>query len=221
MKVVRTLLVDDHEVVRLGLAALLEDVVGVMIVGEAGSGIEALRACERLAPDLVLLDIRLPDQSGVEVCQHITQHWPHIRVIILTSFADDDLIAEAILAGAAGYVLKQVGNQELLRAIEAVRQGKALLDPQVTQRMLQRMRRSERLLDAGAFRELSKREIEVLLLVAEGKSNQEIAEALTVTEKTVRNHVSNLLEKLDLRNRVELATYAVTHHIAAYLSSQD
>ena len=221
MKVVRILLVDDHEVVRLGLAALLEDVAGVTIVGEAGSGIEALRACERLAPDLVLLDIRLPDQSGVEVCQHITQHWPHIRVIILTSFADDDLIAEAILAGAAGYVLKQVGNQELLRAIEAVRQGKALLDPQVTQRMLQRMRRTERLLDAGAFRELSKREIEVLLLVAEGKSNQEIAEALTVTEKTVRNHVSNLLEKLDLRNRVELATYAVTHHIAAYLSSQD
>ena len=221
MKVVRILLVDDHEVVRLGLAALLEDVVGVTIVGEAGSGIEALRACERLAPDLVLLDIRLPDQSGVEICQHIIQRWPHIRVIILTSFADDDLIAEAILAGAAGYVLKQVGNQELLRAIEAVRQGKALLDPQVTQRMLQRMRRSERLLDAGAFRELSKREIEVLLLVAEGKSNQEIAEALTVTEKTVRNHVSNLLEKLDLRNRVELATYAVTHHIAAYLSSQD
>ena len=221
MKVVRILLVDDHEVVRLGLAALLEDVVGVTIVGEAGSGIEALRACERLAPDLVLLDIRLPDQSGVEVCQHIIQRWPHIRVIILTSFADDDLIAEAILAGAAGYVLKQVGNQELLRAIEAVRQGKALLDPQVTQRMLQRMRRTERLLDAGAFRELSKREIEVLLLVAEGKSNQEIAEALTVTEKTVRNHVSNLLEKLDLRNRVELATYAVTHHIAAYLSSQD
>jgi two-component system response regulator DevR len=221
MKVVRILLVDDHEVVRLGLAALLEDVVGVTIVGEAGSGIEALRACERLAPDLVLLDIRLPDQSGVEICQHIIQRWPHIRVIILTSFADDDLIAEAILAGAAGYVLKQVGNQELLRAIEAVRQGKALLDPQVTQRMLQRMRRSERLLDAGAFRELSKREIEVLLLVAEGKSNQEIAEALTVTEKTVRNHVSNLLEKLNLRNRVELATYAVTHHIAAYLSSQD
>jgi len=221
MKVVRILLVDDHEVVRLGLAALLEDVVGVTIVGEAGSGIEALRACERLAPDLVLLDIRLPDQSGVEICQHIIQRWPHIRVIILTSFADDDLIAEAILAGAAGYVLKQVGNQELLRAIEAVRQGKALLDPQVTQRMLQRMRRSERLLDAGAFRELSKREIEVLLLVAGGKSNQEIAEALTVTEKTVRNHVSNLLEKLDLRNRVELATYAVTHHIAAYLSSQD
>ena len=221
MKVVRILLVDDHEVVRLGLTALLEDIVGVTVVGEAGSGIEALRACERLAPDLVLLDIRLPDQSGVEVCQLITQRWPHIRVIILTSFADDDLIAEAILAGAAGYVLKQVGNQELLRAIEAVRQGKALLDPQVTQRMLQRMRRSERLLDAGAFRELSKREIEVLLLVAEGKSNQEIAEALAVAEKTVRNHVSSLLEKLNLRNRVELATYAVTHHIAAYLSSEN
>ena len=220
MKDLRILLVDDHEVVRLGLSTLLEDLPATMVVGEAGTGEEALQACQRLAPDLVLLDIRLPDQNGVEVCRQISQRWPQTRVVILTSFVDDELVADAILAGAAGYVLKQVGNQELLRAIEAVRQGKALLDPQVTQRVLQRMRRTEHLLDASAFRDLSRREMEVLLLVSQGKSNQEIADALAVSDKTVRNHVSSLLEKLDLSNRVELATYAVTHHIAIHLSSQ-
>jgi DNA-binding NarL/FixJ family response regulator len=168
----------------------------------------------------VLLDIRLPDQNGVEVCRQINQHWPQIKVIILTSFVDDEMVADAILAGATGYVLKQVGNQELLRAIEAVRDGAALLDPKVTQRVLQRMRMTEHLLDTSAFRDLSRREMEVLLLVSQGKSNREIADALSVSEKTVRNHVSNLLEKLDLNNRVELATYAVTHHIATQLSSQ-
>ncbi len=216
----RILLVDDHEVVRLGLATLLEDVPGVTVVGEAGSAREALHACERLDPDLVILDIRLPDQPGMEVCRHITERWPHIQVIILTSFANDDLVAEAILAGAAGYVLKQVGNEELLRAIEAIRRGEALLDPQVTQRVLQRMRRTERLLDASAFRELSKREIEVLFLVSQGKSNREIARALVLSEKTVRNHVSSLLNKLGLNNRIELATYAVKHHIGIYLESE-
>ena len=220
MKDLRILLVDDHEVVRLGLSTLLEDLPATMVVGEAGTGEEALQACQRLAPDLVLLDIRLPDQNGVEVCRQISQRWPQTRVVILTSFVDDELVADAILAGAAGYVLKQVGNQELLRAIEAVRQGKALLDPQVTQRVLQRMRRTEHLLDASAFRDLSRREMEVLLLVSQGKSNQEIADALAVSDKTVRNHVSSLLEKLDLSNRVELATFAVTHHIAIHLSSQ-
>jgi two-component system, NarL family, response regulator DevR len=216
----RILLVDDHEVVRLGLTTLLEDVPHTTVVGEAGTGEEALQACQSLAPDLVLLDIRLPDQNGLDVCRQISQRWPQTRVVILTSFVNDELVADAILAGATGYVLKQVGNQELLRAIEAVRQGKALLDPEVTQRVLQRIRRTERLLDASAFRELSRRETEVLLLVSQGKGNQEIADALAVSEKTVRNHVSSLLEKLSLSNRVELATYAVTHHIATHLSSR-
>jgi len=221
MKTLRILLVDDHEVVRLGLATLLEDTSGVKVVGEAGSGREALMACERLAPDLVILDIRLPDQAGVDVCRQIVTRWPHIKVIILTSYANDDLIAEAILAGAAGYVLKQVGNEELLRAIDAVRRGEALLDPQVTQRVLKRMRQTERLLDASAFRDLSERELEVLLLVSQGNTNREIAEILTLSEKTVRNHVSNLLEKLGKSNRIELATYAVKHRIASYLSSEE
>jgi len=220
MKSLRILLVDDHEVVRLGLGTLLEDVPDTLVVGEAGTGKEALEACQRLAPDLVLLDIRLPDQSGLDVCRQINQRWPQTKVIILTSFVDDAMVADAILAGATGYVLKQVGNQELLRAIEAVRQGTALLDPQVTQRVLHRMRMTEHLLDTSAFRDLSRREMEVLLLVSQGKSNREIADALSVSEKTVRNHVSNLLEELDLNNRVELATYAVTHHIATQLSSQ-
>ena len=221
MRELRILVVDDHEVVRLGLATLLEDVPAVTMVGECGSGQEALDACERLVPDLVLLDIRLPDQSGVNVCRHIREHWPHIQVIMLTSFADDDLIAEAILAGAAGYVLKQVGNEELVRAIEAVRQGGASLDPQVTRRVLQRIRRTARLLDAGAFRNVSEREIEVLRLVAQGKTNRGIAEILTVSEKTVRNHVSAMLEKLGLRNRVELAAFAISHHLATHPSADE
>ncbi|MEJ2556567.1 MAG: response regulator transcription factor [Anaerolineae bacterium] len=219
MKKLRILLVDDHEVVRLGLATLLEDIPGVSVVGEAGSAREAMLACERLDPDLVILDIRLPDQTGVDVCRRITERWPHIRVIMLTSYTDEDLIAEAVLAGASGYVLKQVGNEELLRAIEAVRRGEALLDPQVTQRVLQRMRQTERLLDASAFHDLSKRELEVLHLVSEGKSNREIAQVLSVSEKTVRNHVSSVLNKLGLNNRIELATYAVRHRIATYLAS--
>ena len=177
-------------------------------------------ACERLAPDLVILDIRLPDQAGVDVCRQIVGRWPQIKVIILTSYVNDDLVADAALAGAVGYVLKQVGNEELLRAIEAVRRGEALLDPQVTQRVLQRMRQAERLLDAGAFRNLSGRELEVLLLVSQGKSNREIAEVLGLSDKTVRNHVSNLLDKLGLGNRIELATYAVKHRIDTYLSPE-
>lgn len=218
MKTLRILLVDDHEVVRLGLTTLLGDVADVELVGEAGSGREALQACERLNPDVVILDIRLPDQSGVEVCRQIVERWPHIKVIILTSYLSDDLVAEAIVAGAAGFVRKQVGNESLLQAIEAVRRGEALLDPQTTRQVLRRMRQAERLIDAGAFRSLSKRELEVLLLVSRGKGNREIAENLQVSETTVRNHVTSLLDKLGLSNRIELATYAVKHHLATYLS---
>jgi len=221
VKKMRVLLVDDHEVVRLGLGTLLEDVPGVSLVGEAGSGWEALQACERLDPDLVILDIRLPDQSGVEVCRQISERWPQIKVIILTSYVSDDLVAETILAGATGYVRKQVGNEELLRAIEAVRRGEALLDPRTTQRVLQRMRRTEGLVVANAFQDLSERELDVLYQVSRGKSNREIAHILAISEKTVRNHVSSLLEKLNLGNRVELATYAVRNHLTTYLGEDD
>jgi two-component system response regulator DevR len=220
MKPLRVLLVDDHEVVRLGLTTLLDDLPDVTVIGEAGTAQEALQTCERLDPDLVILDIRLPDENGVVVCRHITERWPHIKVIILTTYVSDELIAETVLAGATGYVRKQVGNEELLRAIEAVRRDEALLDPEVARHILQRMRRTERLIDASAFRDLSSRELEVLLLVSQGQNNLEIAEALSVSKKTVRNHMSNLLNKLNLSNRVELATFAVKHHLASYLSSE-
>ena len=219
MSQLRILLVDDHEVVRLGLATLLEDIPGITVVGEAGSAREALTACERLDPDLVILDVRLPDRMGVDVCREITGRWPKTKVIMLTSYVNDDLIAEAILAGADGYVLKQVGNEELLNAIDAVRRGEALLDPEVTQRVLQHIRHARQQLDASAFRDLTQRETEVLLLVSQGKSNQDIADALSISEKTVRNHVSNLLSKLGLNNRVELATYALKHHLSTYLAT--
>ena len=221
MKKLRVLLVDDHEVVRLGLTTLLEDLTDVLVVGEAGLGREAVALCIQLQPDLVLLDIRLPDMSGVEVCHQICSACPETRVVILTSYANDDLITKAIMAGASGYVLKQVGSQELLRAVEAARRGEALLDPTVTQRMLKQFRRSEHKARGSAFHDLSTREMEVLELVSQGKSNREIADALTISERTVSNHVSGLLGKLALTNRIELATYAVKNHISVFLSSRD
>jgi DNA-binding NarL/FixJ family response regulator len=197
---------------------LLDDLADVEIVGEAGLAREALQLCQLLRPDVVLLDIRLPDQSGVEVCRQMTELCPDTGVIILTSYADDRLVREAILAGASGYVLKQVGSQELVRAIEAVARGEALLDPQITRRVLHHVRQTDRHVQASAFRHLSPREMEVLLLVSEGKSNREIADELSISERTVGNHVSGLLNKLGLGNRIELATYAVKHHIGSYLA---
>ncbi len=214
----RILLVDDHEVVRLGLATLLDDVPGAALVGEAGTGAEALLACQQLEPDVVILDIRLPDQSGVEVCRQIVTRWPDIKVIILTSYVSDDLVMATIAAGAAGFVRKQVGNESLLQAIEAVRRGQSLLDPHTTQQVMQRMRRQEAQLQASTFQGLSRREMEVLLLVSQGKSNREIAGELSLSEKTVRNHLTRLFEKLGLNNRIELATYAVRHHLATVLA---
>ncbi len=217
MKGVRLVLVDDHEVVRLGLMSLMEDLDWVQVVDEVGTAQAALRAVEAHRPDVVVMDIRLPDESGIEACRKIVDRWPETKVIMLTSYADDELIFGAIQAGASGYVLKQVGNQELIQALEAVRRGDALLDPAVTRRVLARVRESERQQQAGAFRELSARELQVLALVAQGKSNPEIAALISLSEKTVRNHVSAILAKLGLENRVEAATFAVRHDIEQHL----
>lgn len=213
----RLVLVDDHQVVRLGLRALLEGEPDLTVVGEAGTAAEAIQVVSRLAPDIVLMDIRLPDQSGITVCQQIRQRWPTVQVLMLTSFADEELVLEAISAGAAGYVLKQLGNDDLLRAVRAVGRGDAVLDPTVTRQLLARVRRAAHEAHGAAFHDLSERELEVLALVAEGKTNAEIAEALILSEKTVRNHVSTILEKLHLTNRIEAATYAVRHHIERFL----
>jgi two-component system, NarL family, response regulator DevR len=218
MEQLRVLLVDDHEVVRLGLITLLEDLPWLQVVAEAGTANEALRAMSQHQPDVVVMDIRLPGDSGIETCRQISERWPQTRVIMLTSFADDDLIFRALQAGASGYVLKQVGNQTLVNALEAVRKGEALLDSIVTQRVIARVREGERARDVAAFQVLTQREISVLALVAQGKSNADIATALFLSEKTVRNHVSAILAKLGFSNRVEAATFAAQHDIEHYRS---
>ncbi len=214
MRRVRVLLVDDHEVVRLGLMTLINDRADMEVVGEAGTAGEAIRAVERLRPDVVLMDIRLPGEGGIEATQRIARDFPEAKVVILTSFADDELVVRAIQAGAVGYVLKQVGNEELLRAIQAASRGQALLDPATTQRLLARVRETERQAEEDAFRDLSPREMEVLAEVVRGRTNAQIGKSLFLSEKTVRNYVSTILEKLHLTNRIELATYAVEHRIA-------
>ncbi len=213
MSKIRILLVDDHTIVRLGLKTLIGDQPNMEVVGEAGTAAEATRAAERLRPDVVLMDIRMPGEGGIEATRQITERFPQIKVVMLTSFADDELVVRAIRAGAAGYVLKQVDNAELLRAIEAAARGEALLDPATTARLLTRVREHERKADEDAFRELSDRELDVLAPLARGKTNAEIGRLLNLSEKTVSNYVSTILEKLHLTNRIELATYAVEHHL--------
>ena len=162
MKQTHVLLVDDHEIVRLGLMTLINDQPDMLVVGEAGSAEEALRQVELLQPDVILMDIRLPGEGGIEATRAITTRFPKTRVVMLTSYADDDLVVRAVLAGAVGYVLKQVGNEELLRAINAAARGDALIDPATTARLLTRVRASERKAEEDAFRDLSERELEVL-----------------------------------------------------------
>lgn len=213
MQPLSILLVDDHEVVRLGLRMVLERVPDTTIVAEAGSAEEAIRLCGLHQPGVVIMDIRMPPgKSGIEACRTITERWPEILVIMLTSFADDTLIGEAIEAGAVGYVLKQGGTGELVRALDAVRRGEALLDPAVTRRVLKMLReRGEAQPDP--FKGLTEREMDVLRQLAAGKSNPEIAQLLVLSDKTVRNLISIILDKLNLSNRVEAATFAVKHGI--------
>lgn len=213
----RILLVDDHEVVRLGLKALLDRHPQFEVVGEAGTSKEAIEQVARLQPDIVLLDIRLPGSSGIDACEEITTNYPNTRVIMLTSYAEDEMLFSAIRAGASGYVLKQIGGDDLIRALEAVARGEALLDTAVTQRVFQEVRRAVKEEEASAFANLSQQEKHVLLLVSEGKTNREIAKALFLGEGTVRNYVSSILSKLGVSNRAEAAAYAVEHNLREYL----
>ncbi|MEX1247836.1 MAG: response regulator transcription factor [Anaerolineales bacterium] len=212
---------DDHEVVRLGLATLLEGVPCVASMDEAGSAEEAVRAVEERKPDVVVMDIRLPGESGIEGCRQIKTRFPHVNVIMLTSYAEDALIFKALEAGASGYVLKQVGNQQLINALEAACRGEPVLDPQVTQKLIDRVRQYERTQQFAAFKDLSDRELEVLVLVAEGKSNSQIGESLSLSEKTVGHHVSAILNKLHFSNRTEATQYALKHHIEDFLKKEE
>lgn len=212
------LLVDDHEVVRLGLKALLQRYPQFEVVGEAATAREAIDFVAAKRPDVVLMDIRLPGTSGIEACEEITARFPNTRVLMLTSYAEDEMLFSAIRAGAAGYVLKQIGSEDLIRALEAVARGEALLDPAVTQRVFQEVRRAVREEEAAAFAALSQQEKYVLLLVSEGKTNREIAQILFLGEGTVRNYVSSILSKLGVSNRAEAAAYAVEHNLREYVS---
>ena len=214
----RIVLVDDHEVVRLGLKALLERHPHFEVVGEAGSAREAIEQVEALEPDVVVMDIRLPGVSGIEACEEIVNRHPDIKVIMLTSYAEDEMLFSAIRAGASGYILKQIGSDDLIKALEAVGRGEALLDPAVTQRVFQEVRRAVKEEEASAFAHLSQQEKHVLLLVSEGKTNREIAKSLFLGEGTVRNYVSSILSKLGVNNRAEAAAYAVEHNLREYIS---
>jgi DNA-binding NarL/FixJ family response regulator len=215
----RILLVDDHEVVRLGLKSLLERHPQFDIIGEAGSAREAMEQVTNLQPDVVVMDIRLPGTSGIEACEEIVNRYPTTKVIMLTSYAEDEMLFSAIRAGASGYILKQIGSEDLVKALEAVGRGEALLDPAVTQRVFQEVRRAVKEEEASAFAHLSQQEKHVLLLVSEGKTNREIAKNLFLGEGTVRNYVSSILSKLGVNNRAEAAAYAVEHNLREYITS--
>ncbi|RME72464.1 MAG: DNA-binding response regulator [Chloroflexi bacterium] len=213
---VRIMIVDDHEVVRLGLRNLLARREGWEVVAEAGTVIESIQLADEYTPDVVVMDIRLADGSGIDACREIVKRHPDTKVIVLTSFAEDDLLFNAIAAGAVGYVLKQVGNDDLVRAIETVVRGDALLDPSVTGQVLAKLRSSTR---SEAFANLTDQELRVLSLITKGKTNKEIAAELYLGEGTVRNYVSNILDKLGLSNRAEATAYAVRHNLDEYLAS--
>jgi two-component system, NarL family, response regulator DevR len=206
-------LVDDHALVRLGLKTLINDQADMEIVGEAGSAAEAVQMVGQVHPQVVLMDIRLPGEGGLEAARQIAFRFPETKVVMLTSFADEDLVMSAIRAGAVGYLLKEVGNEEVLRGIRAAAQGNSVMDAATTSRLFARVRASERKEDDDAFRDLTERELDVLFEVAQGKTNTEIAQSLNLSEKTARNYVSTILEKLRLSNRVELATYAIKHNL--------
>jgi len=211
------MVVDDHEVVRLGLRGLLERQPGWQVVSEASTADEAVSRAIEHRPDVVVMDIRLAGSSGIDACQRIINQVPETRVIMLTSYAEDELLFDAIAAGAAGYVLKQIGSDELVRAIETVGRGEALLDPSLTRRVLARVREATRKEAFAAFADLTEQELRVLALISEGKTNREIAESLYLGEGTVRNYVSNILGKLGVSNRAEAAAYAVEHSLKDHM----
>ena len=213
----RILLVDDHEVVRLGVRALIERQPDMEVVGEASTVAEAVSQAKQLAPDVVVLDIRLPGGNGMEACQQIKADRPETRVIMLTSYPDEQVLFDAIASGADGYVLKRIGSDDLIRALEQVGRGESLLDPAVTARVFAKMREMRRQERAHAFADLTAQEMQILARIAEGETNREIGALLQLSEKTVRNYVSIILGKLGLASRAQAAAYAARHRVEDYL----
>src|SRR5512141_624643 len=217
MPKIRLLLVDDHEVVRVGLRALLSRHPDFEVVDEASSGQEAVRKALLHRPEIVVMDVRLNGMSGIEACREITLAAPDVKVIMLTSYGDDDTLFEAIAAGASGYVLKQIGSNDLIKSIETVSRGESTLDPTTTSRVFARMREQARKKEESAFSDLTEQELRVLAYLAEGKTNREIADVLSLGEGTVRNYVSSVFSKLHVNNRADAAAYAAAHNIRDYL----
>lgn len=211
-KRIAVLLVDDHEVVRLGLRSLLSREPGIEVVGEAGTGAEAVAQAARLQPDVIVMDVRLPDRSGVEACREIRSMDPKVHVIMLTSHADEEAVFHSIMAGASGYLLKQVPGREVVRTIETVATGQSLLDPAVTQKVLEKVKRLASGRGPNEITQLSAQEQKVLALVADGKTNREIAKALGLSDKTVKNYLSHVFEKLNFSRRAEAAAFFARHH---------
>ena len=211
MDTIRIMIVDDHEVVRSGLKAILEPEDDLEVVGEASSGSEAVEKVARLDPSLVLMDVRMEEMSGIEACRLIKSSHPQVNVLMLTSFGEEEAVMAPIMAGAPAYLLKNVGRSELIRAIRGVAGGQNLLDPAVTKRVMERLAQLTVKDEEREVAGLSGQEKEVLALVARGSTNKEIAGKLVISEHTARNHLSRILDKLGLTRRSEAAVFAAEH----------
>jgi DNA-binding NarL/FixJ family response regulator len=212
-KPLRLVVVDDHEVVRQGLVALLDRKEGFQVVAEAGTVAEAIATARRYQPDIVVMDVRLPDGSGVEACRDIRAERPETRVVMLTSYPDEEAVLSAIVAGASGYLLKQIRGRDLVAALETVGRGESLLDPAVTEKVLERVRRIATGGQSDELAALTAQEQRILLLVAEGKTNKEIAAEIYLSDKTVKNYVSSILSKLNLERRAQAAAFVAKHRL--------
>ena len=212
-KPIRLLLVDDHEVVRVGLRTVLHNHQGITVVGEAGTKAAAVRVAKRLKPDVVLMDVRLPDGSGVEACRAILASHPTTRIIFLTSFSDDESALAAVLAGAQGYVLKAIDSSLLIRSIRQVSNGQSILDPALTQRALDWIKAWPAQAVPVRGQSLSPQEERVLALVAEGLTNKEIATAMQLSDKTVKNYLANMFQKLHISRRAQAAALFVKRQV--------
>jgi DNA-binding NarL/FixJ family response regulator len=210
----RLIVVDDHEVVRQGLVALLDRHKEFSVVAEAGTVAESLAGARRFKPDLVVMDVRLPDGSGIEACREIRSELPETRVVMLTSYPDEEAVLSAIIAGASGYLLKQIRGRDLVAALEAIGRGESLLDPAVTERVLDRVRRAATGGEHDELADLTPQERKILLLVAEGKTNKEIATEVFLSDKTVKNYVSSILSKLNLQRRAQAAAFVAKHGLS-------
>lgn len=204
---IRVLVVDDHFIVRKGIRALLEECEDIQYVGEASNGLEAIQQAERVKPDVILMDLLMPEMDGIQAIRHISAQYPDVRILVITTFSGDDQVFPAIKAGAHGYLLKDSGSEQLLQAIRQVYRGEPSLHPDIARKMMQEIKQP--VLVKTDPDPLTAREVEVLSLLAEGLDNKEIAEQLVVAEVTVRSHISRILDKLHLANRVQATLYAL------------